>query len=203
MKKETLVLLLSTLSIILFRCKAEHFNHPTVKIETIFGDIYVEVYPEKAPLSAGTFLANVEQGVYKKSNFYRVLKAEDQPSSAAKSNLIQGGIYLSNPNLLRQKKPIALETTEQTGLKHEDGTMSFARSTPNSGGVEFFICIGKLPAYDFGGDANADHQGFAAFGKVIRGMDVVRKIHSQPSDETSFTPPLRIDDIIYLNPPGK
>lgn len=184
---------------VLFSCKSEHYVHPTVKIETVFGNIYVEVYPEKAPLSAGTFLENVREGIYRKSNFYRVLKAEDQPSSADKSNLIQGGIYLSDPKLLQKKKGIQLETTELTGLKHENGTISFARSSPASGGVEFFICIGRLPAYDFGGDANPDHQGFAAFGKVIKGMDVVKKIHSQPSDETTFTPPLRIDNIIYLN----
>lgn len=185
---------------LLCSCRPEHYDHPTVKIETVFGDIYVEVYPDKAPVSANNFLDNVTEGIYKKSNFYRVLKAEDQPSSAAKSDLIQGGIYLSDRSLLQRKSGISLETTAKTGLKHENGTISLARSTPNSGGVEFFICIGRLPAYDFGGDANADHQGFAAFGKVIRGMDVVRKIHSQPSVETSFAPPVRIDNIIYLNP---
>ncbi len=186
--------------VLLSSCKSQHFSHPTVKIETIFGDILVELYPEKAPLSTASFLTNVKENIYKKSNFYRVLKAEDQPSSADKSNLIQGGIYLSNPGLLQQKKGIPLETTQQTGLKHENGTISFARTTPNSGGVEFFICIGKLSAYDFGGNANPDHLGFAAFGKVIKGMDIVRKIHSQPSEGTSFTPPVRIDNIIYLNP---
>lgn len=184
----------------LFACNNTHYTHPTVEIKTIFGKIIVELYPDKAPKSVAAFLANVHAGMYKESHFYRVLKAEDQVSSADKSNLIQGGIYLSNPKLNREHPVVPLETTQETGLLHENGTISFARGDANSSGTEFFICIGKLPSYDFGGNGNPDRQGFAAFGKVIKGMDVVQRIHDQKSDGSSFTPPLRIIDIVYLGP---
>lgn len=182
----------------LFSCSSPHYTLPTVQIKTIFGNITVELYPEKAPKSVAAFLENVEKGIYKKSNFYRVLKAEDQVSSADKSNLIQGGIYLSNPSLNRSHPEVPLETTKESGLLHEDGTISFARGNSQSSGTEFFICIGKLPSYDFGGNGNPDKQGFAAFGKVIEGMDVVERIHKQSSNGTTFTPPLMIKNIVYL-----
>lgn len=184
----------------LFSCNQTEYKEPTVQIKTIFGKIDIELYPEKAPRSVEAFLANVKSGVYKQSNFYRVLKAEDQVSSADKSNLIQGGIYLSNPALNKQHPEVPLERTNETGLLHEDGTISFARGNSNSSGTEFFICLGKLPSYDFGGNGNPDKQGFAAFGSVIKGMDVVERIHRQASNGTTFTPPLLIKNIVYLGP---
>ncbi len=72
--------------VLLSSCKSQHFSHPTVKIETIFGDILVELYPEKAPLSTASFLTNVKENIYKKSNFYRVLKLRTNPR--ALTNLI-------------------------------------------------------------------------------------------------------------------
>ena len=70
-----------------------------------------------------------------------------------------------------------------------------ARTTPGTASSEFFICVGDQPAYDYGGDANPDRQGFAAFGKVFKGMDIVRKIHQQPDNEESFYPLIEITDI--------
>lgn len=99
------------------------------------------------------------------------------------------------------KEPgIPLETTKQTGIKHLDGTISLARTTPNSGNTEFFICVGDQPAYNYGGDANTDGLGYAAFGRVVKGMKVIHDIHSQASDGTDFTPPIKIKNIIFLNP---
>jgi len=181
-------------------CNNTHYQHPTVKIKTLFGDIYVELYPDKAPKSVAAFLANIDSGIYKDSKFYRVLKSEDQPSSADKVNLIQGGINYTHPEFIRSHMGIPLETTKESGLKHENGTISFARSTALSSPSEFFICIGNAPSYDYGGNGNQDGQGFAAFGKVIKGMGIVRKIHEQSSDGTTFTPPISIRNIIYLNP---
>lgn len=186
--------------IILSGCNQTNYPHPTVEIKTIFGNIYVELYPDKAPQTVAAFLKYVESGVYKNSSFYRVLKEEDQPSSAFKSELIQGGIYKSNPAFLQKQPGIPLETTQKTGLKHLDGTISLARTTPNSASTEFFICVGDQPAYDFGGGANEDGLGYAAFGRVIKGMDVVREIHSQASNGTEFTPVFKIRNILFLNP---
>ncbi|MEI8648955.1 peptidylprolyl isomerase [Paraglaciecola sp. Hal342] len=71
---------------------------------------------------------------------------------------------------------MSLETTKYTSLKHQDGTLSMARGGPNTATQEFFICVGDQPALDFGGKRNPDGLGFAAFGRVISGMDIVRKI---------------------------
>ena len=190
--------------VILFVCFSCHqkkrYNKPTVKIETNFGDIIVELYPEKAPKTVASFLSYVDSGYYKDGSFYRVLKGEDQPSSSFKSDLIQGGIW-ETKNKMQIKLPgIPLETTKQTGILHKDGIISLARNSANSGNTEFFILIGDRAgkAYDYGGDANSDGQGFAAFGRVIEGMDVVKDIHKQPDDETNFTPPIAIKDIVRL-----
>ncbi len=167
-------------------------------IETNFGDIEVELYPDKAPKTVAAFLFYVDSGFYKNSSFYRVLKEENQPSASFKSELIQGGIWHTN-----YKKGITLagithEPTNKTGILHKTGTISLARTLPGTAGSEFFICIGDQPAYDYGGVANADGLGYAGFGKVIEGMDVVKKIHQQPDYEESFEKPVEIFNIKRL-----
>ncbi|MEO6456405.1 MAG: peptidylprolyl isomerase [Ginsengibacter sp.] len=169
-----------------------------MEIQTQFGDIQVELYPGKAPKSVAAFLSYVDSGLYKNSSFYRVLKEENQPSSSFKSELIQGGIWQSN-----NKKAVTLqgtphETTRQSGILHLDGTISLARTTPGTATSEFFICVGDQPAYNFGENANADKLGYAAFGRVVTGMEVVRKIHSQPENGESFYPPVIILNIKRL-----
>ncbi len=184
-----------------FSCKQKkHYKEPTIEIETNYGDIIVELYPENAPKTVAAFLSYVDSGYYKDGSFYRVLKAEDQPSSSFKSDLIQGGIWQTKNEMQTKLPGIPLETTRQTGILHKDGIISLARNTINSGNTEFFILIGDDAgkAYDYGGDANEDGQGFAAFGKVIEGMDVVKDIHKQPDNETNFTPPITIKDIVRL-----
>ncbi|MDQ2862401.1 MAG: peptidylprolyl isomerase [Bacteroidota bacterium] len=184
-----------------FSChEKKTYKQPTVDIETNFGDIIVELYPEKAPKTVAAFLSYVDSGYYKGTSFYRVLKAEDQPSSSFKSDLIQGGIWQTKNKLQLGLPGIPLETTKETGLLHKDGTISLARLGPNSGNTEFFILIGNTAAkaYDYGGDANSDGQGFADFGQVIEGMDIVKQIHSQPDDETNFIPPIVIKNIVRL-----
>lgn len=190
------VFLIVCLFIIIFTsCSHPTYKEPHVLIETNFGDIEVELYPDKAPKSVAAFLSYVDSGFYKKSSFYRVLKEENQPSASFKSELIQGGIWQTN-----YKKGISLpgiphEPTNKTGILHNNGTISLARTTPGTASSEFFICVGDQPAYDYGGNANPDRQGFAAFGKVFKGMDIVRKIHQQPDNEESFYPPIEISDI--------
>lgn len=179
-------------------CTSTKYKEPTVKIETNFGDIIVELYPEKVPKTVAAFLSYVDSGYYKGGSFYRVLKEEDQPSNAFKSQLIQGGIWQTKNKLQASLKGILHETTKQTGILHVNGAISLARTDTGTATSEFFICIGDQPAYDYGGAANPDGQGFAAFGKVIKGMEYVKQIHSQPDNNTSFLPPIEIMNIVRL-----
>jgi len=176
-------------------CSHPKYKDPHLLIETKFGDIEVELYPDKAPKSVAAFLSYVDSGFYKNSSFYRVLKEEDQPSASFKSELIQGGIWQTNYKRGISLHGIPHEPTSQTGILHKDGTISLARTKPGTAGSEFFICVGDQPAYDYGGDANPDGQGFAAFGKVIKGMGIVKKIHQQPDYEESFDQPIEIFNI--------
>lgn len=108
---------------------------------------------------------------------------DNQPDNDVKIEVIQGGIF--DDKLIDQIPPISHETTEMTGIKHKDGTLSMARYTPGTASTEFFICVGDQPELDFGGKRNPDGQGFAAFGKVVSGMDVVQKIQ-QGKDTTQY-----------------
>ena len=197
MKKIVLYFLL-LFSCLFVACAHKTYKEPTVKIETNFGDIIVELYPEKAPQTVAAFLSYIDSGYFKQTSFYRVLKKEDQPSIAFKSELIQGGLWGTNNKLLITLKGIPHETTKETGLLHKDGTISLARTAPGTASSEFFICVGDQPAYDYGGAANADGQGFAAFGKVIEGMEFVKQIHSQADNNTTFTPLIPIKNIVRL-----
>jgi peptidyl-prolyl cis-trans isomerase A (cyclophilin A) len=110
-----------------------------------------------------------------------------------KIEVIQGGISADYP---REGEPsIPLERTSLTGLRHVDGAISMARFTPDSANSGFFICIGDQPELDFGGTRNPDGQGFAAFGRVTAGMDVVRAIQQSPHQEQRLTPPVPITRI--------
>ncbi len=88
--------------------------------------------------------------------------------------------------------PIPLERTSVTGLTHADGALSMARDGPDTATSDFFLCVGPQPELDFGGRRNPDGQGFAAFGRVVAGMDVVRKIHAAPADGQALSPPVAI-----------
>jgi peptidyl-prolyl cis-trans isomerase A (cyclophilin A) len=178
----------------------EKYDHPTIDIQTYYGDIIVELYPEKAPKTVAGFLSFVDSGYFKNTSFYRVLKKEDQSMNATKTQLIQGGLWQSKIKLLQKLPGIPLETTEQTGILHTEGVISLARGVEaNSGNTEFFICMDDEPDYDYGGSASPDKKGYATFGKVIRGMKFVKQIHKQPDYETNFNPPIKIIDIKRLN----
>ena len=119
---------------------------------------------------------------------------DNQPNNEIKIEVIQGGIRFSQDR--KSLPPIEHEITEKTGILHKDGVISMARSEPGTASSEFFICVGDQPELDYGGKRNPDGQGFAAFGKVIAGMDVVKKIHIQPVDEQMLDPRIQIYEII-------
>jgi len=168
-------------------------QNPEVVIHTDLGNITVEVYPEQAPVTASNFLNLVEQGVYNRSVFYRVVRMNNQPENNVKIEVIQGGLY--NMERVNMNPSIIHETTETTGIRHSDGVISMARLEPGTASTEIFICIGDQPSLDFGGDRNPDGQGFAAFGKVSSGMDVVRNIQSRPDSIQMLLEPVVIREI--------
>jgi peptidyl-prolyl cis-trans isomerase A (cyclophilin A) len=150
-----------------------------VTLVTSAGEIDVEVFTKKAPLSSADFLRYVDRGLYKGATFYRVVRA-DNDHGTPQIEVIQGGLADEAKGL----PPIAHETTQQSGILHKDGTVSLARGAPGTGSAAaIFICIGDQPGLDFGGKRNPDRQGFAAFGRVVRGMEVVRSIQAMPADK--------------------
>jgi peptidyl-prolyl cis-trans isomerase A (cyclophilin A) len=161
-----------------------------VLIETEQGVIEVEVDAARAPITAANFLRYVDGGYYDGGLFHRTVTMENQPDNDVRIEVVQAGV---NPSRAEERfAPIPLERTSNTGLAHRDGVISMARSTPDSAVSDFFICIGDQPSLDFGGARNADGQGFAAFGRVIRGMDAVRAIQAAPAEGQKLVPPIRI-----------
>ncbi len=172
-------------------------GEPRVRIVTDAGTIVVALEPGKAPATVANFLRYVDEHRYDGGSFYRAvtlrnqLPAEQQPQI----EVIQGGIDADSSKRL---PPIPHETNDKSGIRHTDGVISMARSTPGSASSEFFVVIGNQPSLDYGGKRNPDGQGFAAFGRVIQGMDVVRSIQQMPSaaqPPQRMTTPVRIRSV--------
>ena len=169
-----------------------------VRVQTELGDIVLEVDQAKAPATAANFLRYVDAGHFDGGEWHRTVKMDNQPESTIKIEVIQAGV---NPNRAKEGfAAIALERTNKSGLRHKDGVVSMARGGPDSATSGWFICINDQPSLDFGGMRNPDGQGFGAFGRVVSGMDVVRKIQAAPSSATRttnadaqrLTPPIKI-----------
>jgi len=166
-----------------------------VLIETELGAIRVRLDPDHAPRTVANFLRYVDEHFFDGTSFYRTVRADNQPTSPVKIAVIQGGPDEKKP----EHEAIALERTSVTGLHHLDGTLSMARDGPDTATAEFFICVGAQPALDFGGTRNPDGQGFAAFGQVVEGMDVVRKINEATANGQRLAPPVAITRIVRAN----
>jgi peptidyl-prolyl cis-trans isomerase A (cyclophilin A) len=169
-----------------------------VLVRTTLGDVEIEVDADRAPITASNFLRYVDGGHYDGGRFHRTVTLANQPDNTVKIEVIQAGV--STERVKDRFAPIALERTNRTGLKHLDGTVSMARGGPDTATSDFFICINDQPSLDFGGARNADGQGFAAFGRVVRGMDVVRRIQTSPNtDAQRLTPPIGIVQIMRVD----
>jgi peptidyl-prolyl cis-trans isomerase A (cyclophilin A) len=162
-----------------------------VLVHTERGDILLEVDTEHAPHTAANFLRYVDAGHFDGGTFHRTVKMDNQPDSPVKIEVIQAGV---NPDRAKDGfAAIPIERTSATGLRHTDGTISMARGQPDSATSGWFICINDQPSLDFGGARNPDGQGFAAFGRVVQGMDIVRTIQRAPNtDAQRLTPPIKI-----------
>lgn len=186
------------ISFLVLGCGGPKYTNPHIIISTKYGDIELELYPKQAPKTVAAFLGYVDADLYKNASFYRVLNSDNQATDAPKADLIQGGIWQTNPQKLASLKGIPHENTHHTGILHKTGTISLAREEPGTASSEFFICIGDQPGYDSGGVNNADKQGYAAFGRVVRGMDLVIRLYNRDQKDQSFTPPIPIYDISRL-----
>ncbi len=154
-----------------------------VLMTTERGDITIELYPDAAPVSVGNFLRYVDGAHYDGASFYRSVRY-DNDNGNPKIEVIQGGLGNDSEQPFA---PIGHEDTEETGIDHRDGVLSMARNELGTASSEFFICVGDQPGLDKGASRHADGQGFAAFGRVIEGMDVVRDIHGSPTSSESYS----------------
>ena len=167
-------------------------QHPVrVLVRTELGDILLEIDTGRAPATSANFLRYVDAGHYDGGTFHRTVKMDNQPDSPVKIEVIQAGV--SADRARDGFPPIPIERTSVTGLRHTNGAISMARGQPDSATSGWFICINDQASLDFGGARNPDGQGFAAFGRVLQGMDVVRKIQQAPNtDAQRLTPPIKI-----------
>ena len=186
MKKHVLLLTFLMVSCI-------HETAIPISMETELGSIQMVLYPDRAPITVSNFLRYVDQNRYKDFHFYRVVHMENQPDNDVKIEVIQAGLGFDKHPM--DLPTILHETTDKTGIRHLNGTLSMARLEPGTASSEIFICINDQPELDFGGKRNPDGQGFAAFGKVISGMDVVRKIQLLPETNQILDKVVKVNSI--------
>ena len=170
-----------------------------VVIQTSAGKIVVALDRGHAPVTTANFLHYVDTHRFDGEIFYRSLHQDEG------GGLIQGGILTDARKLF---KPIAHEPTSQTGLKHVAGAISMANAGPGTATGSFFILVSDIPGLDAGGPGG-DPNGFAVFGHVIEGMDVVKAIFEAPLSATKgegamkgqmLDPPVKIVKVTRLNP---
>jgi peptidyl-prolyl cis-trans isomerase A (cyclophilin A) len=161
-----------------------------VVFETSQGKITVAVDTARAPITSRNFLRYVDGHFYDGGRFFRTVRADNQATDPVHIAVVQAAADPARTH--DQYPPIPLERTTTTGLRHTNGTVSMARNVPNSATSSFFICIGDQPALDFRGARNPDGQGFAAFGTVVAGMDVVRAIWQAHANGQALAPPIVI-----------
>jgi peptidyl-prolyl cis-trans isomerase A (cyclophilin A) len=188
------------LAIIIFSlcisCSRKKYKNPRVEIQTKFGDIEVELYPGNAPKSAAAFLSYIDSGYYKNASFYRALNDDNQVTGNSATAILQGGIWQTKPGI--KLSGIPHESTQRTKLTHKNGTISLARQAPGTASTEFFICIGDQKGFDYGGSNNSDGQGYAAFGQVVKGMNLIEQFYTQPTNGDQLQQPIDILNIVRL-----
>jgi peptidyl-prolyl cis-trans isomerase A (cyclophilin A) len=149
-----------------------------VSLTTSEGVIVLELYPDKAPITVANFLRYVDAHRFDGASFYRA----NRPAGVTDYGLLQGGLQNDPKKLF---KPIAHESTTRTGILHKDGVISMGRRAPGTATADFFICVGDQAYLDADPKAEGDNKGFAAFGQVVEGMDVVKAILARPVSPTA------------------
>jgi len=165
-----------------------------IMIETELGNIEADLDSAHAPVTVTNFLRYVDARMFDDARFFRAVRLDNQPTDSVKIEVVQ--VARARSPDAPDFPPIPLERTSATGLRHLDGVLSMARSGPDTGTSSFSIVINEQPAMDFGGHRQPDGQGFAVFGRVTSGMDVVRKIQARPTDAQRLQTPVRILRIV-------
>ncbi|MEW5927420.1 MAG: peptidylprolyl isomerase [Gemmatimonadota bacterium] len=161
-------------------------SRPQVELRTELGIIRIEVDSARAPATAANFLRYVREGRYAGASFYRVRRGPAQPMQRP-TGIVQGGLWYGDST--RLLPPVPFESTRRTGLRHTDGTVSMARfEDPNGARAEFFVVLGNQPHLDHRGPGQ---EGYAAFGRVTAGMEVVRAIRDLPATGERLRTPIR------------
>jgi peptidyl-prolyl cis-trans isomerase A (cyclophilin A) len=153
---------------------------PKVAIHTAKGVIVVELESGRAPITSTNFLHYVDTKLFDDGQIYRASRTKGEPPGHGD---IQGW---PNPTTVRRYPPIAHESTTQTGIIHDTGTISMGRFGPGTATADFFICASPLPYLDAHPEEKGDNLGYAAFGHVISGMDVVLKILALPTNGKAY-----------------
>ena len=165
------------------------------RVDTEAGSFLIEVDPAVAPVTVAHYLAHVDRELLDGGAVYRIVTLANQgPQTRHKIEVVQWGMNRPDdrpPPL----PPIGHETTQQTGLRHLDGTVSMARAQPGSATAEYFVCVGDQPELDFGGGRHPDGLGFAAFGRVVEGMDVIRALHGRAEADQYLAKPIRVRSV--------
>ncbi|MDA0684513.1 MAG: peptidylprolyl isomerase [Bacteroidetes bacterium] len=165
----------------------------SVSMYTSEGQIDIVVDTLAAPITTSNFLRYVDAGMYDGGSFFRVVRMDNQPSDSILIEVIQGRANMAfNEQFF---DPIPLERTSETGIYHRDGAISMARGGPDTATHSFFFTIGEQTSLDFGGQRNPDGQGFAAFGKVTDGMDVIQVIQQGETEQQTLLVPITIDSV--------
>jgi peptidyl-prolyl cis-trans isomerase A (cyclophilin A) len=164
---------------------------PRVALDTTEGRILLALDAVAAPISTCNFIGYVVSGDYDNGAFFRTVMRETNTANPNPIDVIQAATPRGSDDASRP--PIVLERTRDTGLRHIAGAVSMARDGPNTATSSFFIVIEDTPSLDFGGARNPDGQGFAAFGRVVEGLEVARRIQRMPADaDEQLTPPVAI-----------
>ena len=165
------------------------------RVETEAGSFVVEVDPEVAPVTVANYLAHVDRKLLDGGAVYRIVTLANQaPETRHKIEVVQW--EETGPTARRRRwRRSPTRRRARAGLRHLDGTVSMARAQPGTATAEYFVCVGDQPELDFGGGRNPDGLGFAAFGRVVEGMDVIRALHARGEADQYLAQPIRVRSV--------
>jgi peptidyl-prolyl cis-trans isomerase A (cyclophilin A) len=177
-----------------------------VKIVSETGVIHVELYTKQAPITCKNFIAYMNLGYFSQTSFYRVLTRNNQANESSIVEAVQGGVKYDPVLGYEADKglgPIQHESTIETGISHLDGTISMGRFGPGETYGGFGICIGTQHDLDYGGSRIPDGEGAAAFGRLVKGREVLQKIFEKSDDDEFLENEIAISSVSFTDKPEK
>ena len=163
-----------------------------VDITTSLGAFQIAVFADQAPITARNFLSYLDGGYLAEGSVYRIATPQNEAHKPVHIDVLQFGWKWLEGGRGAPIPPIPLESTQVTGLRHVQGTVSTARFEVDNGGYGFFICMRDEPELDFGGRRHPDGQGFAAFGRVVSGWEVIEAIRARAEDQDMLSQPIAL-----------